>query len=136
MAQDHHDRCSGPPASTQAAIEAARAQLLAGRGPGASPREITRHTRARPRLGGYPAAQRREQLAAQTAGARGDPDALAQQPTTTGNQPTATVTTPHHKIDPTPAVGALQLALAAAALGAVLGAAATATVHHRLHRNR
>jgi hypothetical protein len=137
MGQDHHDRCTGPPASPQAAIEAARAQLLGGRGPGASPQEITAHTRARPRLGGYSIPQRREQVAAHTAVARGDPDALARQITAaTGNQMAATARTRHPKFDPTPAVGALHLVLVAATAGAVLGAVATATVQHRRHRNR
>lgn len=136
MAQNHHDRCSGPPPNAQAAILAARAQLLAGRVPGASPQEITAHTRARLRLGGYPIPQRREQLAAHTALARGDPDALARQVTATGNQAAATARALPQKIDPTRAVGTPQLALAAAAVGAVLGAAATATAYHRLRRNR
>jgi hypothetical protein len=145
MGQDHHDRCGGSLASAQAAIAAARAQLLAGRGPGASPQEITAHTRARPRLGGYPTPQQREQLTAHTAAARGDPDALARQVTATGNQIAATAATCgptivtralHHQYDLTRAVGALRLALAAAAVGAVLGAVATATVHHRRHRHR
>jgi hypothetical protein len=136
MGQDHHDRCSGPPPSAQAAIVAARAQLLAGRGPGASPQEITAHTRARPRLGGYPTPQQREQLTAHTAAARGEPDALARQVTATSNQVAATARARHHKNDPTRTVGAIQLTLAAATLGAVLGAAATATAHHRRHRNR
>jgi hypothetical protein len=136
MGQDHHDRCNGPPASPQAAIEAARAQLLGGRGPGASPQEITAHTRARPRLGGYPIPQRREQLAANTATARGDRDALARQVTATGNQVAATARALHPTFDPTRAVGALQLVLVAATVGAVLGAVATATVQHRRHRHR
>lgn len=136
MGQDHHDRCSGPPPSAQTAIKAARAQLLAGRGPGASPQEITAHTRARPRIGGYPTPQQREQLAEHTAAARGDPDALARQVTATSNQIAATARALHPKNDPTHAVGALQLALAAATVGAVLGAATTATVHHRLHHHR
>lgn len=136
MGQDHHDRCSGPPASPQAAIEAARAQLLGGRGPGASPQEITAHTRARPRLGGYSIPQRREQVAANTATARGDPDALARQVTATGNQVAATARALHPTFDPTHALSALQLVLVAATVGAVLGAVATATVQHRRHRNR
>jgi hypothetical protein len=136
MGQDHHDRCSGPPASPRAAIEAARAQLLGGRGPGASPQEITAHTRARPRLGGYSIPQRREQVAAHTAVARGDPDALARQVTATGNQVAATARALHPTFDPTRAVGALQLVLVAATAGAVLGAVATATLQHRRHRNR
>jgi hypothetical protein len=78
MGQDHHDRYSSPPASPQAAIATARAQLLGGRGPGASPQEITAHTRARPRLGDSSIPQRREQVAANTAVARGDPDGHCQ----------------------------------------------------------
>ena len=130
MGQDHHG--SGPSASAQAAIQAARAQLLAGRGPGASPQEITAHTRDRPRLGGHPTPQQRAQRTAHTAVARGDPDPLTRQVTTTGNQIAAS---PHHTNDPTRAVGALPLALAAATLGAALGIAATATMHHRRHRD-
>jgi len=68
----------GPPAvRPQAALEQARTQLLAGRGPGATPQEITRHTRARPRMGAHPTGQQRDQLAERTALARGDPAALA-----------------------------------------------------------
>lgn len=59
-----------PPPGPQAVIEQARAQLLGGRGPGATEQEITRHTRARTWLGGQLTAQRRERLAEHTALAR------------------------------------------------------------------
>ncbi len=65
------------PAVVQAGIAAARAELLGGRGTGASQAEIDGRTRARPRLGGEPTPQHLAAVARQTAIARGDAAAIA-----------------------------------------------------------
>ncbi|MGH3574978.1 MAG: hypothetical protein ACRDUW_24675 [Pseudonocardiaceae bacterium] len=123
MPEDHRGQSSPPPVGPQAAIEQARAQLLAGRGPGATPAEITRHTRARPRLGGQPTASERDQLAEHTAlalHAADQADALG-----------ATVAALRQRLTPIFLVGARRLALTAATLGALLTVATALRHHHR-----
>lgn len=55
----------------QEAVRRARADVLGGRGPGASDHEVLAHTRARTSLGHRPVAQVRADVAHQTALARG-----------------------------------------------------------------
>lgn len=84
----------------RAGVERARAHLMGGHGPGASPTDIARHTRGRTDLAGQPTAQRRAQLARQTALARGDTDALAAQITATSSDLGATLAAIKQRIVP------------------------------------
>jgi len=131
MPEDHRGQPSPPHAGPQAAIEQARAQLLAGRGPGATPAEITRHTRARPRLGGQSTASERDQLAEHTALARRDPAALALHAADQADALGATVAALRRRLTPIFLVGARRLALTAATLGALLTVATVLRHHHR-----
>ena len=58
-------------------VATARARLLGGRGPGADPREIARHTRDRGQIGGVPTTDLLERTAVAAATARGSVPALA-----------------------------------------------------------
>lgn len=64
------------PAAVQAGIAETRAQLLGGRGSGASQAEIDRRTRGRSELAGEPTPQHLATVARQTAIARGDAAAI------------------------------------------------------------
>lgn len=64
------------PDAIQHRIQQARAGLLSGRGPGASPDEITRWQRDRPLPGARPAPAERQRVADQGILARGNPDEL------------------------------------------------------------
>jgi len=71
-----------PELSAQGAIDLDRERLLRGRGPGASPREVARHTSDRPEIGGVAVPELLETTAAQAAVVRGDVAALADRATT------------------------------------------------------
>lgn len=64
------------PDAIQHRIRQMRAGLLGGRGPGASPDEITRWQRDRPLLGAQSAAAERQRVTDEAIRARGDPEAL------------------------------------------------------------
>ena len=68
---------SGTHDGPQGAIDLDRERLLRGRGPGAGPREVARHTRDRVEIGGIPVPDLLESTATQAAATRGDPAALA-----------------------------------------------------------
>ncbi|MGI8869176.1 MAG: DUF3618 domain-containing protein [Mycobacteriales bacterium] len=55
----------------------ARDHLMGGRGPGADPAVIARHTRDRAQIGHRPVTDRLEMTARQSAAARHDPEAIA-----------------------------------------------------------
>lgn len=67
---------NGDPDAIQHRIRRARDGLLGGRGPGATPDEITRWQRDRPLLGAHPAPAERQEVADQAILARGKPDEL------------------------------------------------------------
>lgn len=124
------------PAAAQSVIGHARARLLGGRGPGASPQEISAHTRDRTRLAGRPVAQRRAALAAQTARMRGDPAAIADHVAATADRVDVTVAALRHRVDTAGAAVLVRAVLGAAALGAGLGFIAALVLRARLTRNR
>jgi len=68
---------SGTHDGPQGAIDLDRERLLRGRGPGAGPREVARHTRDRVEIGGIPVPDLLESTATQAAATRGDPAARA-----------------------------------------------------------
>ncbi|HEY3895514.1 MAG TPA: hypothetical protein VGL88_09120 [Pseudonocardiaceae bacterium] len=128
MPEDHTGQATTPAVSAQAAIARARAQLLTGRGPGATPQEITRHTRARPRPGGHPTAQQRDQVAEHNAPTRSDPAALALHAEDRGNELGTALRALRQPLTPNSLAGTLTLA--AAALGALI-TVETLLRHHR-----
>lgn len=109
-------------------MELARAGLLGGRGPGASEAEVTRHTRARPRLGGRPVAEQRAALAARTARAGGDADALAAQVAVQADALGVTVAAIRSRLDPSRVVSGVRVDLATPALAVLAALVVTAVV--------
>lgn len=63
-------------AVVEAALRQARAQLMSGRGPGASPVEVAAHTRNRAAIAGVSTTRRLEVQARQTSRARGSLDGI------------------------------------------------------------
>lgn len=119
------------PDAIQHRIQQARAGLLSGRGPGASPDEITRWQRDRPLLGARPAPAERQRVADQGILGRGNPDELEHLIVRRRAGLTALAGQLRDR-----AGAALRVAGAAALAGAVAGvaitvAAGTALRHHR-----
>lgn len=91
----------------QADIAAVRAQLLGGRGTGASREEVERQTNDRPRLGGRPTPQHLAAVAHQSALARGDVSALEADIAEANDHLATTVAALRHQSDPARLPGAL-----------------------------
>lgn len=96
---------SPDPAAIQAGIAADRAQLLGGRGTGASQAEIDGRTRARPRLAGEPTPQHLATVARQTAIARGDAAAIALDIAAARDQLATTVQAIRERVSPSRVAG-------------------------------
>lgn len=132
-----------PPATAVAAVaavEQARAVLLGGRGRGASEAEVTRHTRARLRLGGRPTTDQRAALAERTARAVGDADAIAAHVAVhadaLGEVVGDTVAAIRHRLDPGRIAAGARVDPATLALAVLAAIVATAAVVRRGDRPR
>ncbi|MHA6783258.1 hypothetical protein ACVGOW_20030 [Pseudonocardia saturnea] len=119
------------PEPADVALARIRAGLLGGRGPGATPAEVAAHTRDRDRLGGRPVAELRAGLAARTARARGEPDALAEVTASATDALAGTLAAVRERLDPIRAAGRSRVSLPAVGAAVATAVAATAALTRR-----
>jgi hypothetical protein len=132
---EHPQRPGAPADDAAAVVRSVRTRLLQGRGPGASPKEVDEHTRARVRLGRRPTAERLEAKAQQTARARGDVTALAEYTAVGAERVASTLAELPTTTRPGPAPDTARVALTAAAVGVLLGWYLRSRLPHE-HRRR